>query len=1176
MYLKTLTIKGFKSFADTTTLEFEPGITVVVGPNGSGKSNIVDAVAWVLGAQGPKTVRSSKMDDVIFAGTSKRSALGRAEVTLTIDNSSGALGLDLAEITISRILFRNGDSEYSINGVPCRLLDVQDLLSDSGVGRQQHVIVSQGQLDTILNARPEDRRLVIEEAAGILKYRRRKEKAERRLDSTEANLLRLADLVREVRRQIRPLERQADAVRRHGSLLEELKVLRLHLAGRELSSLSSRLQIGMETRTKLRGDEASMKSALAELDTSVMKTEAELSAMGAYDLGDTLVRVERLGERARGMITLLAERRRGIERDQASMIDQAVISSLEAESARLRQELATVESEAQQLLPEAEKVNEAEADLEAQRAGFDETFSKEPPVTTSRASEIRAQLGALRQVVERGESEMNRLTVRLEALTNKSGELEDQYLKVSNEATNAEAELSPNRLEAEEAARSRSEKDDELKTAETAMREADAARHLASARVEALGVALDEARTRAGAEKLSGVDGVLGTLLDLVEIDEGWELAFEAAVGPAMTAVVVDGGVEGARRAFQVLQDASNQGAGNQSAGNRGVGGAILSMGPGVLTRNSSTELPSALSRIAQAVRPHVRSRDPRLESMLDLLLSQAVLVSGGWSEALDVAVDNPDLVVVTSAGDAFGPYGWRVGLTGSGATGAALEEAAQLAARAAVEADACQAAFERVREELIVARELESRKAALRDDNERRHVSAIATAERLQRELGEIHNEIQEVRLHHDELTQRIQSEQARLAGLAAELPLLEAEEARVIEQRNAIHEARNRMDERASAVMALRTDLEVRATGFEARRSYLQARLNEVTERLSKNVAERDEAEGRRVELEQRLVATDRLSQFLTDRYQWVEKILGELHERRRLQSEAVRSTTDRLDRLRKERVEIERSLEALREQARRAELEVQEVELRVESAVETLRRDLDQEPEVAMATQCPPLPEGVGAPARLRELERELRLMGPINPLALEEFSALQERHDFLEAQLEDVKASRRELSKVIKAIDGEIESVFAAAFVDVSENFTKLFETLFPGGQGSLKLIDPSNMLDTGIEVEARPSGKNVRKLSLLSGGERSLTAMAFLFAVFRSRPSPFYLMDEVEAALDDVNLHRFLDLLSEFRKDAQLLIVSHQKRTMEVADTLYGVTMEPGGSSRVVSERVTAQ
>src|SRR5688572_13006508 len=343
MFLKSLTLKGFKSFADTTTLVFEPGITVVVGPNGSGKSNVVDAVAWVLGAQGPRTVRSSKMDDVIFAGSAKRPALGRAEVHLTIDNASGMLPIEFSEVTISRTLFRNGDSEYAINGVPCRLLDVQDLLSDSGVGRQQHVIVGQGQLDAVLNARPEDRRQIIEEAAGILKFRKRKERAERRLDATEANLLRLSDLLREVRRQLRPLERQAEAARRHGDLVAELEAIRLHVAGRELGSLRARLGAGAESRARLAEEDGATRQALAGLDATVLAAEAELSAMGADDLGESLVVVERLHQQARGLAAVLAERRRGTERDLAVAADRGVIDSLEAEAARLRAELDAAE-----------------------------------------------------------------------------------------------------------------------------------------------------------------------------------------------------------------------------------------------------------------------------------------------------------------------------------------------------------------------------------------------------------------------------------------------------------------------------------------------------------------------------------------------------------------------------------------------------------------------------------------------------------------------------------------------------------------------------------------------------------------------------------------------------------------------------------------------------------------
>ncbi len=432
---------------------------------------------------------------------------------------------------------------------------------------------------------------------------------------------------------------------------------------------------------------------------------------------------------------------------------------------------------------------------------------------------------------------------------------------------------------------------------------------------------------------------------------------------------------------------------------------------------------------------------------------------------------------------------------------------------------------------------------------------------------------EADSLRGHADELAERLAREQARVAELDLTLPMLEAEEADSAERARAMADAKAHLEERAGAAGALRTDLEVRTAGLDDRRQFLRRRLGEVEARLEGSMEARREAEVRRVELDAKQAAIDRLAALVGDRLAKVESELGQLRERRRRQSEAQRAAAARLDELRQQRTDSERRLEETRERARRAELEEAEVKLRLETAVEALRRDLEVEPEVAMAADPPEMHEGVTPTARARELERELRLMGPINPLALEEYDALQERHEFLQAQLDDVKSSRRDLAKVIRAIDGEIVDVFAAAFADVSQNFEQLFQTLFPGGTGRLRLTAPDDLLETGIEVEAKPSGKNVRKLSLLSGGERSLTALAFLFAVFRSRPSPFYVMDEVEAALDDVNLHRFLDLVHEFRREAQLIIVSHQKRTMEAADILYGVTMQPGGSSKVLSEKV---
>ncbi|MDP1821124.1 MAG: chromosome segregation protein SMC [Acidimicrobiales bacterium] len=1158
MFLKTLTLKGFKSFADTTALELEPGVTVVVGPNGSGKSNVVDAIGWVLGAQAPSAVRSQKMDDVIFAGTAKRPALGRAEVGLTIDNSAGLLPIEFTEVTLTRTLFRSGDSEYAINGVPCRLLDVQELLSDTGVGRQQHVIVSQGQIDAVLNARPEDRRLIIEEAAGILKFRKRKEKAERRLAATEGNLTRLGDLLREVRRQLRPLERQADAARRHGSLIAELRGLHLFLAGRELTTLRRRLADGGAARAELANEEALVRRTLATLDASVMAAESELGHLGGDNLGDALVRYESLRERARGLAAVLTERRRGLDRERGAFVDQAVIATLEAEAARLGAELAEVEAEAEGLAPQAEELERAEAALAAARRTHDREWADGVPAPTGRAAEARGELAALRAGQERGEAELTRAQARLGVLGEKLRRLAVEAERLRAEATQAEEAEAPLVARLADAEAKRSAAEAQVGDADAALRAADGERHAWTARAEALALALDDARSRAGAERLASVSGVVGTLLDLVDIDAGWDAAVEAAAGEALAAVVVDG-VDAARRALATLLDAGG--------GGEPAAGAVLALGA---VRPGGTA-----PALGTPVRTHVRAARPDVEALLDALLGQAVCVDGGWSAAVDIALAHPEVVVVTRDGSRFGVTGWRVGTASTGATGAALEEARGRAAEASAAATHAEASLHGARSLLDEARQLEAALARQLDEHDGRLTAATEGLQRVEADRRDAATEEEALRSHASELSDRTSREEARVAELEASLPLLEAEEAVAAERAQAMAAAKADLEQAAAETGSLRGDLEVRSAGLDDRRQFLRRRLAEVEARLEGSMEARREAEVRRADLDARQTALDRLAALVGSRLAGVEDELEGLRERRRRQTETQRAAATRLDGLRHERADAERRLEETRERARRAELEEAEITLRLEAAVEAVRRDLDAEPDAAMAATPPELPEGATPTARARELERELRLMGPINPLALDEFDALQERHEFLQGQLDDVKASRRDLAKVIKAIDGEIVDVFAGAYADVSQNFEQLFQTLFPGGTGRLRLTAPDDLLETGIEVEAKPSGKNVRKLSLLSGGERSLTALAFLFAVFRSRPSPFYVMDEVEAALDDVNLHRFLDLVREFRQEAQLIIVSHQKRTMEAADILYGVTMQPGGSSTVISERVTA-
>ncbi len=1154
MFLKSLTLKGFKSFADATTMTLEPGVTVVVGPNGSGKSNIVDAVAWVLGAQAPRSVRSQKMDDVIFAGTEKRPALGRAEVSLTLDNSAGLLPIEFNEVTLTRILFRTGDSEYAINGVPCRLLDLQELLSDAGVGRQQHVIVSQGQIDAVLNARPEDRRAIIEEAAGVLKYRKRKEKAERRLDATEANLLRLQDLLREVRRQLRPLERQAEAARRHEELVRELGELRVFVAGREISSLRRKLESIAVDRLEASQAENQLKSDLARLDTEIMSFEAQLSARGESDVSDRLVHVEQLRERARGLAGMLAERKRSLERDHGQLLDAGVVANLEADAARLRAELDEVEIALDGVAPATEALTADEEAFAAERARFTESFAASDDAgarAATAAAEVRGELRSLRNAIERSESELRRVTTNGESQRARLEQLVAEADRLRADCASAESVETPLVAEVEQAATDRRLAEVTLERATQARHGASEAASRANARVEALQLALDAARARAGAERLAGVDGVLGTLLDLVEIDDGWEQAVEAALGEALTAVVVEGDAS-ARRALAALRESDTS-------------GAVLATGG----RGNPPHPP----QVGSAVRPHVRSGRPGLSGLLDALIGGAVRVDGVES-AVDAAIAHPGAVIVTERGDRFAPTGWRVGAAAGGATAAALEEARSRATAADAELAAAEQALADGRAVLSRAQEYEHSLERRLDQNDARFTAASEGLSRVLGQRRELQAELEGLDRAAADLTSHIAVERERITQLEAVLPALDADEQAEADAARARGEARAQFEARAAVLASRRRELEVRNAGLHERHTFLEQRIAETERRLEADADARVRAAERRQDIERSIVAIERLAQLVTDHRGVIEVEHDALVEQRRRQSDEVRALTSGLDAARTSRHASERALEESRAKAHRAEVEEAEAKLRLENAIETLRRDLDVEPEVAEAAEQPELPEGATAAGRVRELDRELRLLGPINPRALEEFNELQQRHAFLEQQLEDVRTTRRDLARVIKAVDQEIQNVFAAAFADVGGNFTQLFGTLFPGGAGKLVLTAPDDLLNTGIEVEAKPSGKNVKKLSLLSGGERSLTALAFLFAVFRSRPSPFYVMDEVEAALDDVNLHRFLGLVAEFRKDAQLIVVSHQKRTMEAGDSLLGVTMQPGGSSKVVTERAS--
>ncbi|KUG51597.1 chromosome segregation protein SMC [Serinicoccus chungangensis] len=1200
MYVKSLTLKGFKSFASATTMRLEPGITCIVGPNGSGKSNVVDALAWVMGEQGAKSLRGGKMEDVIFAGTSGRQPLGRAEVSLTIDNTDGALPIDYTEVTITRTMFRTGGSEYAINGTSCRLLDVQELLSDSGIGREMHVIVGQGQLDQVLRATPEERRGFIEEAAGVLKHRKRKERALRKLETMEGNLTRLADLTSEIRRQLGPLGRQAETARRAATIQAEVRDARLRILADDLVQLTSALEQEMADERALVERRTAVQEAARAADAQVAGLEQERAAAAPAltEVQDRWYALSSLLERVRALGDLAAERARLLGAEEEDLAAEESGRSrrgrdpeeLRAQAARVRQEEADLQARVAELA-------QALADAEAARTGAEQAHAEEQARLQRLAraaadrreglARLTGQVAARRSRVEAGEGEIARLQQVAVAVVERAEKAERDFAAL--EGTVLDVEHGEEGLDEhyEQAEERRGEAEAEVEQLTEEVREAQAEQARWQARVEALSMSL---RRTDGASALLAADdvqGVRGTVTDQLQVEPGREGAVAAALGWAGEALVADG-LEPAREALAWLRE--------EDQGQAGLLVPELVAGADE-DRSDWPDLPGYAVWAADTVR--ARDGDGALLRAVTGLLARVALVQDADDAALLVRA-LPGVTVVTAEGDVYGP-GWLRG--GSSAAPSlleltsALEEARAGVSEAVARAERATFALGSAREDLESARVAADQALDALHDSDAR-MTAVAE------QLSQLGQTMRTARAEHERATTAIATAEESLATTRQELAELEqrladAEELATQEgtedpdttQREHLAEAAARArSAETEARLALRTQ-EERVTALAGRADSLEsAAAGELAAR--RRAAERRERRARERATAQ---AVGVGAAYLLER---TEAVLG--------------AATQERERVRAEQAERDQALAAARQRARELaddlrdltdsvhadEIARAEQRLRIEALQARSVEELGVAPETLVEEYGPhlpvphipgpddPAPEDPDAEApepqpfvrevqdkRLRRAERQLAQLGRVNPLALEEFAALEERHTFLTEQVEDLRRSKEDLLEIVRSVDERVERVFTEAFHDTAAQFERVFSRLFPGGEGRITLTDPEHMLTTGIEVEARPPGKKIKRLSLLSGGERSLTAVALLVAIFKARPSPFYIMDEVEAALDDTNLGRLITLFEELRDSSQLIVITHQKRTMEIADALYGVSMRGDGVTTVVSQRI---
>lgn len=1193
MYLKNLTLRGFKSFASATTLVLEPGITCVVGPNGSGKSNVVDALAWVMGEQGARALRGGQMADVIFAGTSGRAALGRAQVDLTIDNTDGLLDIEYSEVTISRTLFRGGGSEYSINGTPARLLDVQELLSDTGMGRQMHVIVGQGQLDAILSSTPEERRGFIEEAAGVLKHRRRKERALKKLADMDANLVRVLDLTNEIHRQLGPLARQARLARRASLIQARVRDAKARLLADDLASALSKLSVleasdesAAARRSSLEEQIAAARAELARLEDAERASSPaleqassdwqSLTTITERLRGTLMAATQKISLRATPELPpggedpdVLDERARVAGAEDAALAGQVEAARSALTSATRKREAA--EDADDSASRELARVNRVIADHREKVARLTGDASTAASRLEAAIAEADRAWGAYRAAQERAEAAEKAVPassvgpVGVDASVVEGATPEEE---AGGGAARAHAEASARR----DAARARV---DELLGVE---REARADRARWEARRDALEQLL---APEDGTAELLGRPGVLGQVAPLLHVTPGFEDAVAAALAPFGDAVVVDslarglGELDAARAAGRSLRlVVASDSSGPSDGPADGISEAVRA------------ELPEGATWLVDVVA--CEGAVAPLASLLDGVVSCSL-------EAAAAVLDMPGVrAVVTSGGDVLRSWSVEGGRQASSVLSvrADYEEAC-------AQAEAARARMAEVSEQLSEAnthldrciREANDALKALREEDAQRAKEAqeLARAQSAAQAARAEAERAHDVARRADEQVTWAREQdvaaRARLDGADTVGPpeSLEDAQARADAASRAAREAREAENEARLSLRALEEQSRRAASRARSLRQAAAAEREERARYARREAARKTElATASDVEAAARvaLEAAERaLAQAAAER--------DRLSERRSQVSQEVSDARRALDRLSAELSEATAS-------AHQGQIAAEQTRLRVEDLQRRALEELSLEPEQLLAefgpqTLVPMLPldpdqvekAAAAEPSAYVRAEQERALakalkdlakLGRVNPLALEEHEALASRHKFLVDQVQDLKASKADLLRIVQDVDRLVEEAFASAFTETREQFEHVFGVLFPGGQGDLVLTDPEDMLTTGIEIEARPAGKKVKRLSLLSGGERSLAAIAFLVAIFKARPSPFYVMDEVEAALDDMNLTRLLAIFKELQETSQLIVITHQKRTMEIADALYGVTMRDGVTT-VISQRL---
>ncbi len=1179
MYLKRIEIAGFKSFADRTKIEFEEGVTAVIGPNGSGKSNITEAIRWVLGEQSAKSLRGGKMPDIIFAGSESRKQLNIAEVTVVLDNTDNYLPLGFSEVSVTRRYRRTGESDFFINKKACRLKDIQDLFMDSGLGKESFSIISQGKVEAIFASKPEDRRGIFEEAAGVLKYKQRKRKAEQKLFETEDNLSRVQDIIYELEDQLTPLAAQSEAAK-------EFLALKKELTATDVSLTVAKIKQTRDSWESAKTDFEELSKTVEEKSRFIQQTEQQLGTLrekrGSLDEQletgqQQLLHLSEALKQAEGQKALLSERSKNTQKTSAEYREtlneqrkkkddaQANLQEVQTQQADKQTEKVALEEKIQQLTNEAEKYKKSPKELlEDLRGTYVELMQE--------SANVSNELKYLERQYTQETAKNQQSVTRFEALRDQLEELTEQQSAAQTKTKTLEAQLTEEQENYRRLAEEKNAAQQQLQKEQQLMYDMMSQVQQARARQKSLQEIQENYSgfyqgVRSVLQHKEQLSGIVGAVAELIEVPEKYTLAIETALGASAQHIIVENEKD-ARQGITFLK--------KQRSG-RGTFLPLTTIKPRSLGAHHYQAIKDVDGFLGVA--SELVSFSENVAPLMQNLLGAIVIARDLDSANLLARQLRYQVRIVSLDGDVMNAGGSMTGgATKQGNRGNLFNQGHELAEwtkRYEEINQALQAKEAFVRDlQAKIADQTESLET-LRTQGEQTRLAyqeAQSSEERVATELTRLQKEQSLFSYEAKELESFLNDYQVQKETLEFKQVELKTQQDKINQEIQQLNEESDQLEEKRAGINAELSRLQADYAVLDERLLYLERQALGFEEQIN-------ELTNQIVNLENQLLALssdssdhEESEESLTQRLTELATAREHLQEQLAVWKEMRQSLQQQVDQADSELTEANREQKQLLARQSQADVQKNRYELKLDNALAYLQEEYSLTFEGAEAQADPEIDQQV-AQTEVSHLKQAIEKLGPVNLNAIEQYQQVEERYDFLTTQRDDLLSAKEQLFETMDEMDDEVKTRFFTTFQAIREKFNVVFPNMFGGGRAELVLTDPDDLLNTGIEIEAQPPGKKLQSLSLLSGGERALTAIALLFSIIQVRPVPFCVLDEVEAALDEANVARFGRYLSAFQNDTQFIVVTHRKGTMEAADVLYGVTMQESGVSKIISVRL---